>query len=675
MIVCTSCGNHNADADEFCGSCGKFLEWVGQKIEDPKPVEAAAEPEAVEPEKHGLIDRVKAAVGIEGSAGSDAVTTSDPAGRVDLAVADSPAQATPNTNGASTSASASSAPPADGGSTNGGSTNGAAGSPTVTADAPSAPEVDEELEREAAAATAAAAEAREEAERQQRAAEEAARDEARRQAEAEAAAKAAAEEQARLEAASRRAAEEAAAAEAARKEAEATQLASEERARLEEQAKQAAEEAAAAETARKQAEAEEEARRQREAAEAARAQAEAEEAAKRAAQAEEMRQRAEAERQRKEAEARAEAARRAAALLAQPKPAAATPPSGTPTPPPPGAAATPVAPSNVPSAPPVAPSSATPPAAPAAPASPPPGAPQTPVAPVAPAAVAPSQAPAKPKAPPKPATQTAVDDGPKPGDLICSSCGTGNDPSRKFCRRCGNSLAQAAPVKKVPWWKRLFQKKPRGQQGKGRKAVQGARQASFKAEMAMARLRNVAIILAMAGVGVGFMVPSIRVVAFNTARGGIEKARDTLFPSFSNIRPIESTATSELPDHPAAHARDLIVNTYWAEAVEGDGIGQTISFTFAESFELGKVIITPGSIDQNQPDLFLKNPRPKVLHLVFDNGASTDLTLEDEPNKAQSFTVKGGKGITKVDISISEVFPGSGGADTALAEVEFKKRG
>ena len=29
------------------------------------------------------------------------------------------------------------------------------------------------------------------------------------------------------------------------------------------------------------------------------------------------------------------------------------------------------------------------------------------------------------------------------GDLICGQCGEGNEPVRKFCRRCGNSLATA----------------------------------------------------------------------------------------------------------------------------------------------------------------------------------------------------------------------------------------
>ena len=66
MIVCTNCGNHNEDTDEFCSwPCGKFLEWVGERVEAPA---AAAEPEVeeeVDPVKVGFVDRVKAAVGID----------------------------------------------------------------------------------------------------------------------------------------------------------------------------------------------------------------------------------------------------------------------------------------------------------------------------------------------------------------------------------------------------------------------------------------------------------------------------------------------------------------------------------------------------------------------------------------------------------------------------------
>jgi hypothetical protein len=35
MIVCKTCGYRNAGADSFCGSCGGFLEWTGERVETP----------------------------------------------------------------------------------------------------------------------------------------------------------------------------------------------------------------------------------------------------------------------------------------------------------------------------------------------------------------------------------------------------------------------------------------------------------------------------------------------------------------------------------------------------------------------------------------------------------------------------------------------------------------
>lgn len=66
MIVCTECGNQNEDGAEFCGSCGAFLDWTGEKIEEPKPAPSPVrEPEAEVEGRPRFIERVKTAVGLE----------------------------------------------------------------------------------------------------------------------------------------------------------------------------------------------------------------------------------------------------------------------------------------------------------------------------------------------------------------------------------------------------------------------------------------------------------------------------------------------------------------------------------------------------------------------------------------------------------------------------------
>jgi len=69
VIVCKQCGHHNEDSDTFCGSCGKFLEWTGERVvvAQPEPEPPAPEP-VPEPAHVGLIDRVKHAVGMEEAA-------------------------------------------------------------------------------------------------------------------------------------------------------------------------------------------------------------------------------------------------------------------------------------------------------------------------------------------------------------------------------------------------------------------------------------------------------------------------------------------------------------------------------------------------------------------------------------------------------------------------------
>jgi hypothetical protein len=61
MIVCAKCGNANEARDEFCGSCGAFLEWHGERVaEVPPPVQEVAPPPPAEKPK--LMERVKYAI-------------------------------------------------------------------------------------------------------------------------------------------------------------------------------------------------------------------------------------------------------------------------------------------------------------------------------------------------------------------------------------------------------------------------------------------------------------------------------------------------------------------------------------------------------------------------------------------------------------------------------------
>lgn len=678
MIICTNCGNHNENDDEFCGSCGKFLEWVGEKVEAPAAPAPPPEPEPEVSTKVGLVDRVKAAVGIDEhdrpTVGTDDETPSPDRAAGGFAE-DEVATAAVASQQAHLEAEAAEA---------------ARRAAQAEVEARERVEAQRKADEEAAAARRAEEEARAAAAAEAAAARRA-EEEARRRAEDEARATAEAERRREAEAEAARRAEEEAAAVAA---AEASAAAAQEAARLareaaEREALDAAAQAAAEAEAARQAEeaeqaaaalaaarrAEEEARASAEAEARARAEAEAREHAEiearrraedearrrgeeearakaeaesRAREQEEARLRAEDEtRARIAAQARAkeeeEARRRAAALLTRPKVVVPTQVEDEPA----GEAKPDRAVAMTPTA-----------------------AAQRPVA----------QQPSTVKPPPRrdPTTkpqEVAV----KAGDLICDQCRQGNDPTRKFCRKCGNSLAKAAPVKKLPWWKTLFSSKKKGgktsKEAKGGKSAKNkANEAKYKTQRLLAKVRFIFMGIALLGlIGVNVAVPSLRDNVLGKVKSGFTSLQGTFNPQFKTVNAVEVTATSAIPGHEPGFANDLVLNSFWAEAAEGEGIGQTISFTFESPADLTKVLISAGSTDT--PENYLNQPRPKDLHLVFDTGGSFDVTLEDEFRKSQSFTVKGAKGVTKVDVVISSVYKGRSGLDTAIAEVEFKKKG
>ncbi len=606
MIVCTECGHRNDDDDDFCGSCGAFLEFSGERSA-PEEVEVEVEEELDEEHRPTMVERVKAAVGLgeaEGAAGAAAsatVTGSPP----DEAVAGGVA-----TDGA-----------------------GLEATEEEIAAAEAAAEVRRRSEEEAARRAAEAEEAAEAARQAAAEAERVAAEEAERAAEAEA--RRVAEQEAR-EAADRQAAEAAVAA----AQAEAERAAAEERAAGE---AAEAESSAQAEAERAAQEAAEEEARQR-------AEAEAREAAERAAQEEAEAAKRLAEEQAKAAEAarlaaeererEAEQAARMAALVAKAKP-------------------TPLA----------APPEASPPKADEeAPADSVDGDAAAATAARKPAAVKPQKQRVKRAKP----TTTAADEVLNPGDLVCGSCGVGNDPDRKFCRRCGNSLVAAAVVPKLPWYKRIFRRKPKAKAEAGTRPDQktGRRSAESRLKYTWLRLRTwvrkSGKLLAILGIG------GVAALSLGPWRGAVSdqfgKVKRLVSPEYESVRAASATSSSEASGHPASAAIDQVKNSYWAEGAGGTGEGQVLTVTFAEPVDLDRVGFLNGASEQ--PEDFTTQPRIREAQLSFDNGTTETLELDDEAD----FQEKGisADDVTTVQLQIISVYPSPQGGDAAsLAEIEF----
>ena len=566
MIICKKCGMHNADTDDFCGQCGAFLEWEGERIEpEAAPVAAAPAPVEQEEAKTGLIGRVKAAIG------GDVKTEQAPAGQSTIesppAAAAAPIAPPPVPPHPAPSAGPPVAPSPPG-PTDERSATGTApveGSPAAAGPPAVAPPNGESAVASTAASPGPTADPAAESPA-------AAAGDGQRAEAAPAAANGAERQTAEGETAEAAAAAERQTAEAA---AAAERQAAE---------RQAAEAAAAAE--RQAAE--------RQAAEAATAAA--------------------AERQAAEAAANEDKARRAAGLMAKPavtEPVRATRPAPTAASAGAGAGAAPVA--------------------------------QQPQA----------VKPAKPVNRPTSRRPTERVRTVNPGDLICGQCGEGNDPKRNFCRNCGASLKEATVVS-IPWWRRIFKRKPKApvpagtRPGRGRGGGEGAHREMPDVGGLLKKLGLVAVaILAI----VALAVPSVRRGVPRNLNGVIKKF-------IYHYVPVSITKAdafgSELPGHTAANVFQGDVNSFWASPPPKPGTKVRIRLTFNHPQEISLLRITSGD-----PTNFAGSSRPSVIEYQFSDGKTHPPLQVENLQTPQKFKVSSAKA-AYVDIVIDSVYPVAG---------------
>lgn len=642
MIVCQQCGYQNDDDDQFCGGCPGYLPHVGLLVEEDGEQEAEPETEDAEENTTGLVQRVKAIVlgddesGPSGSSGGghgsvavrDAEETQaaakesaaiDAAERAAIQEAARTAAAERRAAEEREAAAEAERKAEEAERVAAEAARRAAASEAARAQAAQAAKVEAE---EAAAAARAEAASREAAKASEAARVEAARVETARAEQAEAARISAAD------AVRSTAADVAREVEEERKTAERVSTREAEAARRAEEDRKAAEEAAAreAESVRK-------AEQDRRAAEEAERQAEVDRRA-----AEEAERKAEEERQ--AAKEAAERSRRAAAMVAKAPPPPPAPAQGHR----PQKAARPAA-------------TAAPAAADAVPA----GAADTPVTARRPAA-------SERRTPQGKTRPSRVIE---PGDLVCGQCGEPNKPERRFCRRCAHSL-QEAKVAKVPWWRKLFTgRKKKVAAGErpgraGRASAASAKGASHKAKKAGRKLKWAVRSLAMLAtllVGIGVLGPW-RGPVQERIEGVYQSVRSRVAPEFVTVTVAETSASSELPEHPALHATDGADNRHWVAGTGGEG--QFLVVRFAEPVHLRRIGFLAGA----SGDQFLSHPRPREIHLVYDTGGSDDLELTDQP-EFQVHTVDA-EGVQQVEVHIRSLHPSTeGNNQVAITNIQF----
>jgi hypothetical protein len=232
----------------------------------------------------------------------------------------------------------------------------------------------------------------------------------------------------------------------------------------------------------------------------------------------------------------------------------------------------------------------------------------------------------------------------RPGDLVCGECGEGNEPARKFCRRCGASLAEIVPEKKPGFFKRLFTRKPKEAAAAGSRPTRGggggsdvgrkARLAKGKALGGLASARAMLALLAMVGIGVGLVLPRPR--SFIT--GVPNRVQNLISPVLIDAKsnPARAIATSNQPDAP--RAVNLITNDHWAPD-PGDR-EPAVAAVWDEPTRIDELRVYSGiQVDEKS---FPANPRPKdVFFQILDDQdtiTTKQVRLEDVPEQKFGFS-------------------------------------
>ena len=117
----------------------------------------------------------------------------------------------------------------------------------------------------------------------------------------------------------------------------------------------------------------------------------------------------------------------------------------------------------------------------------------------------------------------------------------------------------------------------------------------------------------------------------------------------------------------AAFLNDGDTSTPWEEGVEGDGIGEQITYEPESGMKLQVIRIYPGNGRSDKA--FQENNRPKTITLEID-GKKQALNFDDA---GHFYTFSSKKPVTakQVKLIIDSVYQGSKWQDTCISEVEF----
>lgn len=133
------------------------------------------------------------------------------------------------------------------------------------------------------------------------------------------------------------------------------------------------------------------------------------------------------------------------------------------------------------------------------------------------------------------------------------------------------------------------------------------------------------------------------------------------------------SASSYLSEENIKHVPERIMDgdttTAWVEGVDGNGEGESITFTFGDLYAVSDIKIWNGY--QKSEDLYYKNARPAELELEFSDGSTERISLQDMASGFQEFALE--RHVTSyVKVKIVSTYDGSKYEDTVISEIELR---
>ena len=285
-----------------------------------------------------------------------------------------------------------------------------------------------------------------------------------------------------------------------------------------------------------------------------------------------------------------------------------------------------------------------------------------------PAAVRPGEARPRPAAGPRPAAPTRQL---QQGDLICAECGEGNESTRKFCRRCGHSLAQAEVVK-ISWWRRVL--------GRGHPDAEAEAEAAEPKEHVGLRQRwssvysfasTTGLMIALAVVVILSFIPAVRTPVVDKFGQLYRWGKGIVAPSFTEVHDDKDTkASSALPTNPASLVDDGFSDTFWETDTKTQQDPQPkLTFNFSDGADIDQILLTSGAHGN-----FNAVGRPKTMHIEFDDQnnhilSEQDVTVQDAQDP-QQLSIQGVQHVYHIKLTITGTNP-STLTSLAISEIEF----